>query len=42
MLIEKVELVSSETFYTRHGEWTVLITALLFGVVGIVLGRWGE
>jgi apolipoprotein N-acyltransferase len=42
MLIEKVALKSSETFYARHGEWTVLIVALLFGVVGILLGRLGE
>lgn len=42
MLIENVSLVSTETFYTRYGEWTVLIASLLFGIVGFVLGRWGK
>jgi len=40
ILIEPVQLLTTETFYTRHGEWTVLITSLLFAIVGIVLGRW--
>jgi apolipoprotein N-acyltransferase len=42
MLIEKLALVDAETFYTRFGEWPVLIVSVLFGLVGLVLGRVGD
>ncbi|MFH1756370.1 MAG: apolipoprotein N-acyltransferase [Candidatus Latescibacterota bacterium] len=42
MLIEKVYMANETTFYTRFGEWPVLIVSLLFGIIGIVLGRWRD
>jgi apolipoprotein N-acyltransferase len=42
MLLEQIALVESETFYTRYGDWPVGFVLVLFGLVGIVLGRWGK
>ncbi len=42
MLVEQIQRLREQTFYTRTGEWLVVITCLLFCVIGAVLGRLGD
>ncbi|NIM20322.1 MAG: apolipoprotein N-acyltransferase [Candidatus Latescibacteria bacterium] len=39
MLVEKVRAIKGQTFYTRAGEWPVVIASLLLLIIGAVVAR---
>ncbi len=40
IIIERIRLIKDRTFYTRYGEWPVVITSFLLILIGAAVGRW--